>query len=80
MVDKADQGRQKPKAPLDQCGAGGSDSEIKVTPQMVADFERILRETGIGYDKAFWIDDLAEFIRLFRDFQESHGLSRREGT
>ena len=35
MVDKAGLDRQKPKAPQDQCGAGGSDSVIEVTPEMI---------------------------------------------
>lgn len=35
MVDKAHSLPQKGKAPLDQGGAGGSDLEIEITPQMV---------------------------------------------
>jgi hypothetical protein len=33
MVDKA--ATERHKAPHDQCGAGGSDSEIEITPQMI---------------------------------------------
>lgn len=40
MVHKADQNPQKPKAPQDQCEAGGSDSEIAITPQMIEEVER----------------------------------------
>lgn len=59
MVDKAHSKPQKGKAPLDQSGAGGSDSGIEVTPQMIEAGVRVLEESGrLSTDYVVPSDDL----------------------
>jgi hypothetical protein len=43
-----------------------------VTPEMVAEFERILRESAVGYDKSIWTQEVAYFLYLFRQFRRNH--------
>lgn len=58
-----------------EAGAGAPGTKIEITPAMLDDFERILRETGVGYDKAIGTEQLLDFVQEFRAFLENHALS-----